>query len=153
SPYLTGILDPFFDGRLSPMIQTNRGCPFGCTFCADGTRLVNQVNHFSVARVNAEISYIAEHVPSSMKRLHIADLNFGMYKRDADICDCLAQTRKKYSYPHFIDTSTGKNSKVRIINAIEKLDGVLALDMSVQTMTPGVLRNIKRDNIKLDGFL
>ena len=28
SPYLTGILDEFFDGRLVPMIQTNRGCPF-----------------------------------------------------------------------------------------------------------------------------
>ena len=28
SPYLTGIFDKFFDGRLSPLMQTNRGCPF-----------------------------------------------------------------------------------------------------------------------------
>jgi len=28
SPYTTGLLDEFFDGKLSPMLQTNRGCPY-----------------------------------------------------------------------------------------------------------------------------
>lgn len=153
SPYLTGILDPFFDGRLSPMMQTNRGCPFKCTFCADGTALVDKVNFFSIERVRAEILYIAERVPYATKSLHFSDLNFGMYKRDAEICDALAETKRLYNYPLHIDSSTGKNSKERIVTAIEKLGGVLGMTMSVQTMTPDVLRNIKRDNIKLDGFL
>jgi radical SAM superfamily enzyme YgiQ (UPF0313 family) len=153
SPYLSGILDPFFDDRLSPMIQTNRGCPFKCTFCADGTSVVNKVNQFSVERVRAEIRYIAERVSSSVKALHIADLNFGMYKRDAEICDALSETKQQFNYPLYIDTATGKNSKERIIDAIKKLDGVLPMIMSVQSMTPNVLRNIKRDNIKLEDFL
>ncbi len=38
SPWLTGIQDEFFDGKLAPMIETNRGCPFTCTFCVQGTR-------------------------------------------------------------------------------------------------------------------
>ena len=46
SPYLTGILDEFFDGRLVPMIQTNRGCPFSCTFCVDGSASVNKESIF-----------------------------------------------------------------------------------------------------------
>jgi len=58
SPYLTGLLDKFFDGRLSPMISTNRGCPFTCSFCVDGTDLVRQVNQFSLERVNAELDFI-----------------------------------------------------------------------------------------------
>jgi radical SAM superfamily enzyme YgiQ (UPF0313 family) len=153
SPYLMGLLDKFFDGHLSPMIQTNRGCPFKCTFCADGTSLVNKVNQFSVERVRAEVEYIAERVPRSVKQLHIADLNFGMYKRDAEICDALAESKRRHNYPLYIDTATGKNSKDRVITAIEKLDGVLALTMSVQSMSTDVLRNIKRDNIRLDGFL
>jgi len=32
SPYLTGVLDKFFDGKLAPFIETNRGCPFTCSF-------------------------------------------------------------------------------------------------------------------------
>ena len=28
SPYLEGILDHFFDGKLTPFLETNRGCPF-----------------------------------------------------------------------------------------------------------------------------
>ena len=35
SPYLNGLMDKFFDGKLVPMMQTNRGCPFTCTFCTD----------------------------------------------------------------------------------------------------------------------
>jgi tRNA A37 methylthiotransferase MiaB len=124
-----------------------------CTFCADGTSLVSKVNQFSVERVRAEIRYIAERVSGSVKSLHIADLNFGMYKRDAEICDALGETKRQYNYPLYIDTATGKNSKERIIDAIKKLDGVLPMIMSVQSMTPDVLRNIKRDNIKLQDFL
>ena len=37
SPYLMGKLDEFFDGKLVPLIQTNRGCPFSCTFCVKET--------------------------------------------------------------------------------------------------------------------
>ena len=60
SPYTTGLLDEFFDGKLSPMIQTNRGCPFSCTFCVDGSDSVNQINQFSTKRVDDELKYIAK---------------------------------------------------------------------------------------------
>ena len=36
SPYTTGLLDEFFDEKLTPMVQTSRGCPYSCTFCHDG---------------------------------------------------------------------------------------------------------------------
>jgi radical SAM superfamily enzyme YgiQ (UPF0313 family) len=70
SPYLNGFMDEFFDGRLSPMIQTNRGCPFACTYCADGTSQVNKVHKFGVERVKQDISYIAQRVKPTGVRLN-----------------------------------------------------------------------------------
>ena len=46
-------MDPFFDGTLSPMLETNRGCPFKCTFCHEGNDLVTKVNYFPLGRVIA----------------------------------------------------------------------------------------------------
>jgi radical SAM superfamily enzyme YgiQ (UPF0313 family) len=153
SPYLEGLLDPFFDGRLTPLMQTNRGCPFACTFCADGTSLVNKVKRFTRERVKNEFLYIAERVPASINILHLADLNFGMYKGDTEISDDLKEIMQRYNYPSYILANTGKNSRKRIVDAFEKLDGAMDLRMSVQSMTPDVLKNINRDNMKLDGFL
>lgn len=153
SPYLSGLMDEFFDGRLSPMIQTNRGCPFTCTFCHDGTTKVNKVNQFGVERVKQEIRYIAERAPATVRSLFISDLNFGMYPRDQEICAELALIRKERGYPKYIDSTTGKNSKDRVIRAIEQLDGALGMTMSVQSLDMGVLEKIKRDNIRLDDFL
>ena len=55
SPYLNGMMDKFFDGKLSPALQTYRGCPFLCTYCVDGNTAVNEVNKFSLDRVCSEL--------------------------------------------------------------------------------------------------
>ena len=153
SPYLTGLMDKFFDGELTPMIQTNRGCPFTCTFCVDGADTVNRVNQFGLGRVSSELNYIGEHVTSNIHSLHISDLNFGMYPRDLEICDGIVDIQKKYDYPHRVLSTTGKNKKERIIQAIEKLNGTMSLTMSVQSMDEQILRNIRRSNISVDQML
>lgn len=147
SPYLTGALDEFFDGKLSPMIQTNRGCPFSCTFCVDGSDLVKQVNSFSNDRVNEELNYIAKHVTTNMHSLHISDLNFGMYPKDLEVCQYIQEIQKKYDYPRYVKVTSGKNKKERIIPAIKKLGKSVFMAMSVQSMDQQVLSNIRRDNI------
>ena len=153
SPYLTGLLDEFFDGRLNPMIQTNRGCPFRCSFCADGSSLVNKINHFDLSGIKEEIEYIAQRVPTNTRSLFISDLNFGMYKRDAEIADMISEIQTEYNYPTYIDCTTGKNSKKKIISAIEKLNSSLQMTMAVQSLDPNVLKNIKRSNISVNDYL
>jgi len=150
SPYLNGMMDKFFDGKLSPAIQTNRGCPFLCTYCVDGNSTVNQVNKFSLERVKSELLYIAKHVPQSTKSMLISDLNFGMIPRDLEICDYISTLQSEFDYPKAIHATTGKNSKERIIEAIKRLNGALRLWMSVQSMDADVLKNIKRQNISLE---
>ena len=140
-------MDKFFDGQLDPLIQTSRGCPFKCTFCVDGSHLVNKVNRYSLERIKKELEYIAQHVPDKITALGISDLNFGMHKGDLDICDAIIEIQKKYNYPHIVGAATGKNSKERIVETIKRLSGSLVLTISVQSMDKQVLNNIKRDNI------
>ena len=153
SPYTTGILDKFFDGKLSPMMQTNRGCPFHCTFCADGKDEVNQVNYFSTERVKEELDYIVKHKHRDTRNMIFSDLNFGMYPRDQEIAQYISDLQLKHSYPDFIYISTGKNQKEKVINAIKTLKDSMPLWMSVQSLDKGVLKNIRRDNISTDHML
>ena len=78
SPYLNGMLDKFFDGRLTPFIETNRGCPFTCSFCHTGHRSLSKISHFSPERIKEEIGYIGSRAQElKISNLHIADTNFG----------------------------------------------------------------------------
>jgi radical SAM superfamily enzyme YgiQ (UPF0313 family) len=153
SPYTTGILDKFFDGKLAPMMQTNRGCPFHCTFCADGKDEVNQVNNFSTERVKEELDYIVKYKHKDTRNMIFSDLNFGMYPRDQEIAKYISDLQLKHNYPDFIYISTGKNQKEKVINAIKTLKDSMPLWMSVQSLDKGVLKNIRRDNISTDHML
>jgi len=153
SPYLSGLMDKFFDGRLSPMLQTNRGCPYMCSYCVDGTNLVRKVNKFGSQRTQEELEYIGKHIPKNIHNMYISDLNFGMIPDDIKTCHAIKTIQEKYGFPHFIEASTGKNSKERIISVIKELSGSLQMLMSVQSMDPVVLKNIRRDNISLDQMM
>jgi radical SAM superfamily enzyme YgiQ (UPF0313 family) len=154
SPYTSGLLDPFFnDDALVPMLQTNRGCPFTCTFCADGRDTVNRVNRFSTERIKSDVEYIASHVPKNIHTLFITDLNFGMLPGDLETSNTIASMKTKYDYPHRILATTGKNNKERIIKSVESLNGILSLSMSVQSLDENVLKNIQRSNISTDEML
>ena len=155
SPWLSGIQDSFFDGRLAPMIETNRGCPFTCTFCVQGTRYYTKVHNFDVQRMKDEILYIAkrlkQHSPN-MGTLRIADSNYGMFERDIEISEYIGQMQHDFGWPTFIDATTGKNKADRIIKSVEKVGGALVLYQAVQSLDEDVLRKVKRTSIKLDAY-
>ena len=155
SPWLTGIQDEFFDGRLAPMIETNRGCPFTCTFCVQGTRYYAKVHNFTVERMKEEILYIAKRIKQfspNMGTLRIADSNYGMYERDIEISEYIGQMQRDYGWPTFIDATTGKNKAERIIKSVEKVSGAMVLYQAVQSLDEDVLRKVKRSSIKLDAY-
>ena len=122
SPYLSGMLDRFFDGCLVPFLETNRGCRFACTFCHTGNIYFNKINTFSIDRIRAEIEYIGKRISElGITHLYLADTNFGMYSRDKEICDELAKAQKKYGWPLHMYATTGKNNKDRVIEITKVL--------------------------------
>jgi radical SAM superfamily enzyme YgiQ (UPF0313 family) len=153
SPYLSGLMDEYFDGVMLPIIQTNRGCPFRCTFCVEGQSYYSRVSKTRSDKISRELEYIAQRMSALRKGararsdLHIADSNFGMYKEDLEVCRAIAQMQERYGYPEYINVATGKNHKERVLEAAKLLKGALRLAGSVQSMDKVVLQNIDRSNI------
>jgi len=145
SPYLTGEMDEFFNYSLIPLVEATRGCPFSCTYCADGLDIKNKVYRYNPQRVKDELFYIAKKVKNT-NDLMVADLNFGMYKQDLETAKAIASTQKKYNYPTVVSASPGKNMPDRIIDVANTMEGWL-MEGAVQSTDPEVLKAVKRSNI------
>lgn len=152
SPYLSGMMDKFFDGRLIPMIQTNRGCPFSCTFCVEGGDYYRKVARSSVEDKKAEVDYIAQRV-HGVNLLRISDSNFGMFKEDVELSAHIGATQERTGYPTYVYCSAGKNRQERILKCNELVHWAMRLTASVQSFHPDVLKHIKRENIQLDSLI
>ena len=151
SPYLDGTLDEFFELPLIPMLETTRGCPFSCTFCADGLSFKNKIYSYDLQRVKDEIKYICDNV-KNMDELRFSDLNFGMYKQDVETSEYVAELQSKFGWPKLIRASLGKNRPDRIIQVAKILKGTLVMGAAQQSSDEEVLENIKRSNISAKAY-
>ena len=143
SPYLSGILDKFFDKILIPGIQTSRGCPFKCNFCQEGKDYFTKICKYSLDRVIAELEYIAKRV--KVPNLYVLDSNFGMYKQDVEIAKAVMAIRKRDGWPKYFEATGGKSKKV--MEVISILEGGYPPSVAMQSTDPEVLKNIQRKNV------
>ncbi|MCE7505281.1 hypothetical protein LZG75_03425 [Polynucleobacter sp. IMCC30063] len=146
SPYLSGILDPFFKMPLIPMLETTRGCPFSCTFCTDGIGIKNKVSRFHHDRVSQELEYIAKRI-KNIDELIITDLNFAMYTNDSKTAQSIMHVKSEFGWPKLLSASAGKNKPHRTIETATILGGMWTLGASIQSTDSQVLKLIKRSNI------
>ena len=158
SPYLEGKMDEFFDGKLQPVIQTTRGCPFGCTFCVEGMSYYTKICRNKQEKISVELNYIGSKMQEVRNKggrndLWLVDSNFGMYNEDIETCKSIAKCQEKYHWPEYIQCDTGKNNKSRVLNAARLVKGAIRLSGSVQTLDENVLKNIKRSNISGEGLM
>ncbi len=154
SPYIEGLYDYIFeenpDLKFQAIIETNRGCPFHCTFCYWGKGgLSRKYRYHGIERVQTEIQWMADH---EIQYVFNADSNFGMHRRDAEIADILVKSKKETGYPEKFRTCYGKNTDEKIFQIGQlfhqhKLEK--GITISYQSTSDLVQKNIKRDNIKL----
>ena len=156
SPFLNGVLAGLV--RANPqeewigLWETNRGCPFQCTFCDWGSATAAKVTKFEFDRLKAELDWFAA---NKVKYIFVCDANFGIQKRDVEIAEYVAEVRRRTGYPHGFSVQNTKNATERAyqsqkILADAKLNKGVALSM--QSVDPTTLKNIKRDNISLDTY-
>ncbi len=83
SPFLEGVFDPLIadnpDETWIGLWETNRGCPFQCTFCDWGSAVANKVNQFGLERIKSEVQWFAR---QKIDFVFCCDANFGLLKRD-----------------------------------------------------------------------
>lgn len=153
SPYVLGLMDEFFDGRLVPTVQTNRGCPFKCTFCQEGTAYFQKVAKKNTDHIHDELHYIGRRMKplveagTARNELLITDSNFGMYPEDHETCRVIAECPRLYGWPRVVNVTTGKNQRDCVLSAVAQVPGAISLSGAVQSLDPDVLRNIARTNI------
>jgi radical SAM superfamily enzyme YgiQ (UPF0313 family) len=152
SPYLTGVFDSY-DGRVeAAIIESNRGCPFGCTFCDWGSATLQKVRKFDLDRVKEEIDWIGR---NKVRVLWIADANFGMYDRDIELSHYIVETLKKYGYPQEVVVNYTKNTTRRLFEIIKAFSagGIISQGIiSIQTTDTATLEVINRKNIKTEKY-
>tara|TARA_Y100001970_G_scaffold292364_1_gene433398 strand:- start:1362 stop:3374 length:2013 start_codon:yes stop_codon:yes gene_type:complete len=148
SPYVIGLFDEFlFDNRFQPLIQTNRGCPYQCTFCHEGNSYFSKIDRHSTEYIQKELNYIADRVDPSVG-LQIVDSNFGMYREDIQTAKYLRHLQDTKKWPMEIESNTGKSQLPRIIEVTKILNGALMINNSTQSMNDNVLKIIKRKNLR-----
>lgn len=146
SPYLDGHLDRFLDEiDYLPIIQTARGCPYQCTFCVSGKDSWRKVKPFDIERVKAEIDYVAERAAN--KYMRFADENFGILHRDVDVAEYLVEKREATGFPHSVSIYTDKHPTDRVKHINSLLSNMMPFNISYQSTTEEVLKNIKRINL------
>jgi len=154
SPYLTGVFDKLMSETTgvewNATLETNRGCPYACTFCDWGSLTYNKVKKFNLERVFAELEWIGK---NKCGFVSITDANFGMFvERDNMIADKLLEVQEKYGYPYTFSVAWAKNQKSEVVDIVKKLIKSpkfnQGLTVSVQSMDLDVLENIKRKNLE-----
>ena len=156
SPFLEGVFESLIAAnpqkRWIGTWETNRGCPFSCTFCDWGSATQSRLFQFDMERIYREAEWFAQ---KKIEHIFCADANFGILSRDYDIAAYLAEVRKKYGYPTGINFQNTKNATERAYK-IQKLLSDVGLNkgvtLSLQSINPVTLKNIRRDNISTDFY-
>ncbi|MFI6743408.1 KedN5 family methylcobalamin-dependent radical SAM C-methyltransferase [Nonomuraea sp. NPDC050451] len=154
SPYLTGAID-LIDGAGQfrydvALLETNRGCPYKCSFCYWGGAIGQRVRAFSRERLRAEIELFAK---LGVHTIVACDANFGMLPIDGEFVEDLLEVKEAYGFPKAFETSWAKNKSALFYDIVRKMkDAGLksSFTMALQSLDPEALRLMDRKNMKLN---
>ena len=156
SPYLEGVFDPLMKahpgGQWLILWETNRGCPFSCTFCDWGSAVQSKVFTFDLERIFREVEWFAD---QKIEFVFCCDANFGILPRDLEIVEYVTLIKSGRGYPQALSVQNTKNATERAYQ-VQKLLADSGLNkgvtISLQSLDRNTLASIKRANISSASF-
>lgn len=156
SPYLTGVFDDLIasypECTWQATIETDRGCPYQCTFCDWGSLTHTKIRKYDMTKVQAEIDWI---IANPIVYVFVANGNFGVFPdRDIPIARML---RAAADHPDSILESVNvqylKNNTETALIVERTLNGLgKGITLSRQSNNGMVLEAIKRKNLSTEKF-
>lgn len=129
--------------------ETNRGCPFSCSYCDWGSSTMSKVRRFDMERVRAEAEWFGR---MKIGFIMLADANFGMLPRDVEIADLIIESNRQHGYPAYFSYNTAKNNPERTVEIARRFvsSGLASSHiLSIQHTDLEVLAATERANISV----
>jgi len=156
SPFTSGALDDLFTahpGHQWVMIwETNRGCPFSCSFCDWGSATSSKLFRFDLERLAAEIEWMAQR---RIGFVFCADANFGALKRDLEITEHVIATYRRTGFPFSLSVQSSKNATERVYRIQRLLNTSLnayGVTLALQSVNETTLEHVNRANISSESY-
>ena len=156
SPYIAGVFDPLIkahpEDEWLALWETNRGCPYSCSYCVWGAYADKKIYPFNLERLNKEIDWFSN---NKIEFVYCCDANFGILNRTVEIVNYFANKKEKHGYPKVLSTQTAKIFTERIYQTYKtmtKTELNKGVALALQSVNPDTLRATKRKNISVDKF-
>lgn len=135
--------------------ETNRGCPYKCTFCDWGATTNSKIKTYDKEVVFKELEFLLGTLKISF--LMNTDANFGILPQDIEYAKKIAEYKNKYGNPgRGVYVSPAKNNVDRVNEVLKILHSANLLEfvqLSYQHTDQEVLTAIKRENIDIEKFV
>lgn len=151
--YADGFFDELLQQGFHPFLQTQRGCPFKCAYCHTGDLYHSRVIFQGPEVFRQDLEYLGRRFKGQHNViLYMANTNFGLFDEDFEIARIIRNVQDRYDWPVNININSAHNPD-RVIKILSLLKYKFMPVVSLQTLTPKVLRNIKRNNMPLTDFV
>lgn len=156
SPYTSGVFDSLME--LNPqeqwiaLLETNRGCPFLCSYCVWGASKQNNIYTHNLDKIYNEIDWFSR---KKIEFIFCCDANFGILDRDMLIVERVAENKQRFGYPKVFSVQSTKNFTEHTYKIYKKMSEAglsKGVSLSLQSLNEETLRDTRRRNISTEVF-